>query len=191
MTEPAFASPRRNYFYATIAAAAGLYFIAVGAGLLPIPGGPSNLHGPLWVLLCAGGVFSWPASRSLSRRSALPMPLANCRQMRPLAAPRAVSDRGCDLLLLRRDRELDRVRAERATNSGTIMTGNARSMPIGRTAFGVGAVIIWLCTAESSIRAQRAPASSGRQIVRSAKQCCYAKVSCAGLTRRDAAALSL
>jgi hypothetical protein len=51
MTEPAFASPRRNYFYAAIAAAAGLYFIAVGAGLLPIPGGPSNLHGPLWVAL--------------------------------------------------------------------------------------------------------------------------------------------
>lgn len=76
--------------------------------------------------------------------------------------------------------------------SGTIMTGNATiDAAIGRTAFGVGAVIIWLCTAESSIRAQRAPASSGRQIVRSAKQCCYAKVSCAGLTRRDAAALSL
>lgn len=76
--------------------------------------------------------------------------------------------------------------------SGTIMTGNATiDAAIGRTAFGVAAVIIWLCTAESSIRAQRAPASSGRQIVRSAKQCCYAKVSCAGLTRRDAAALSL
>ena len=84
--------------------------------------------------------------------------------------------------------------------SGTIMTGNATiDAAIGRTAFGVGAVIIWLCTAAvigSGIRrvfdqAQRAPASSGRQIVRSAKQCCYAKVSCAGLTRRDAAALSL
>jgi membrane protease YdiL (CAAX protease family) len=35
--------------------------------------------------------------------------------------------------------------------SGTIMTGNATiDAAIGRTAFGVGAVIIWLCTAESS-----------------------------------------
>ncbi|MGB7780842.1 MAG: hypothetical protein WCF86_04915 [Pseudolabrys sp.] len=32
--------------------------------------------------------------------------------------------------------------------SGTIMTGNATiDAAIGRTAFGVGAVIIWLCTA--------------------------------------------
>jgi len=33
------------------------FFFAVGAGLLPIPGGPSNLHGPLWLLVCVGLAF--------------------------------------------------------------------------------------------------------------------------------------
>jgi hypothetical protein len=36
---------------------AGLYFMLVGFELLPLPGGPKNLHAPLWVLLLAGLVF--------------------------------------------------------------------------------------------------------------------------------------
>jgi hypothetical protein len=37
--------------------AVGLYFMLVGANVLPIPGGPKNLHAPLWVVVCAGLVF--------------------------------------------------------------------------------------------------------------------------------------
>ena len=36
---------------------AGLYFMLVGVGLLPMPGGPKNLHAPLWVLLLVGLTF--------------------------------------------------------------------------------------------------------------------------------------
>ena len=57
MTEPRLAKPRHNYIYAALAAAVGAYFLAVGLGLFPIPGGPSNLHGPLWLLACAGLAF--------------------------------------------------------------------------------------------------------------------------------------
>ena len=57
MTEPTSATPRSNYFYAALAAAFGVYFFTLGAGLLPIPGGPSNLHGPQWLLLCVGLAF--------------------------------------------------------------------------------------------------------------------------------------
>jgi hypothetical protein len=57
MTEPMPTTPKANYLHAAIAACIGLYFIAVGAGLLPVTGGPANLHSPLWILLCAGGAF--------------------------------------------------------------------------------------------------------------------------------------
>ncbi len=40
-----------------IAAAAGLYLMSIGIGLLPVPGGPRNLHGPLWIVLLAGLAF--------------------------------------------------------------------------------------------------------------------------------------
>ena len=49
--------PGRNYLCAAAAAAVGAYFFAVGAHLLPIPGGPSNLHGPSWLVLCVGLAF--------------------------------------------------------------------------------------------------------------------------------------
>ena len=51
------ATPRQMYFYGALAAAAGLYCMLVGLGTLPPPGGPRNLHAPLWVVLLAGLVF--------------------------------------------------------------------------------------------------------------------------------------
>ena len=35
----------------------GLYFALIGLGVLPVPGGPKNLHGPLWIVLAAGVAF--------------------------------------------------------------------------------------------------------------------------------------
>ena len=55
MGEPTPATPASRYFAATVAMIAGAFFFAVGA--VPIPGGPSNLHGPLWLLLCVGLAF--------------------------------------------------------------------------------------------------------------------------------------
>lgn len=46
-----------NRWIGALAAAAGTYFMMVGIGLLPVPGGPRNLHAPLWVVLLIGLVF--------------------------------------------------------------------------------------------------------------------------------------
>jgi hypothetical protein len=50
-------SPKATVALGLLAAAVGLYFMAVGAGLLPIPGGEKNLHAPLWVVLFCGVPF--------------------------------------------------------------------------------------------------------------------------------------
>jgi hypothetical protein len=51
------ATPKEMYFIGALAAAAGLYFMLVGLGILPVPGGPRNLHAPLWVVALAGLAF--------------------------------------------------------------------------------------------------------------------------------------
>jgi hypothetical protein len=51
------ATPRQMYFYGALAAAAGLYFMLVGFGVLATPGGPRNLHAPLWVVQLIGLIF--------------------------------------------------------------------------------------------------------------------------------------
>lgn len=51
------ASPRETCWIGVIAAAGGLYLTLVGLGLLPVPGGPRNLHAPLWIVLLVGLLF--------------------------------------------------------------------------------------------------------------------------------------
>jgi hypothetical protein len=51
------ATLRETRWIGAIAAAGGFYFVLVGFGLLPVPGGPRNLHGPLWIVLLIGLVF--------------------------------------------------------------------------------------------------------------------------------------
>ena len=149
MTEPTSTTPRANYFYAAVAAAVGLYFIAVGARLLPIPGGPSNLHRPLWVLLCAGAVFFLAGAalviQSLGASSATgDLPPNAPRWLRILQYFIAVAIFCCFGAIAS---WIAFGPGERQF-SGTVMTGNAAiDAAVGRTAFGVGAVIIWLCAA--------------------------------------------
>src|SRR5712691_13505409 len=57
MTEPTPATSRGNYWCAALAAVTGIYFLTLGSGLLHIPGGKANLHGPQWLLLCVGLAF--------------------------------------------------------------------------------------------------------------------------------------
>ncbi len=51
------ATPTELRLIGALASAIGLYFLLVGLGLLPVPGGPRNLHAPLWVVALAGLVF--------------------------------------------------------------------------------------------------------------------------------------
>ena len=38
---------------------AGLYFILASTHILPLPGGPSSVNGPMWLLTCAGLAFGF------------------------------------------------------------------------------------------------------------------------------------
>jgi hypothetical protein len=51
------ATPKEMIGFGLVCAAVGLYFILVGAGVLPPHGGPKNLHAPLWVVACCGAAF--------------------------------------------------------------------------------------------------------------------------------------
>jgi hypothetical protein len=51
------ATPREARWIGALVVAVGLYFMSIGLGLLPVPGGPRNLHAPLWIVLLAGLIF--------------------------------------------------------------------------------------------------------------------------------------
>ena len=40
-------------------AGAGLYFVLASTDVLPLPGGPSSVNGPIWLLTCAGFAFGF------------------------------------------------------------------------------------------------------------------------------------
>lgn len=82
MAEPRSASSREMIVIGCIAGLAGLYFSLVGAGVLPVPGGPRNLHGPLWILLGAGLVFYLAALPLFCRHSGAQTWKANSRPTR-------------------------------------------------------------------------------------------------------------
>jgi hypothetical protein len=149
MAEPTPATPRSNYFYAAIAAAAGAYFFAVGAGLLPIPGGPSNLHGPLWLVLCVGLAFFLAGVAIVIQT----LGHTNATGDLPAEAPRwmpAVQYLiGLAIFVC-----FGAIASWVAFGpgerhfSGTFVFGDAATnAAIGRIAFGIGAVLIWLATA--------------------------------------------
>ena len=51
------ATSRETRIVGAAAAAFGFWLVLVGLGVLPVPGGPRNLHGPLWMVLAAGLAF--------------------------------------------------------------------------------------------------------------------------------------
>ena len=149
MGEPTPATPKSNYSYATIAMAIGAYFFAVGAGMLPIPGGPANLHGPLWLMLCAGLAFFLAGVaiviQTFGHANATGDLLAGApRWMRAVQYLIGLSIFVCFGAI---SSWVAFGPGERQF-SGTFVFGDAATnAAIGRIAFGTGAIIIWLCTA--------------------------------------------
>jgi len=149
MNEPTPASPRSNYYMAAVAAATGAYFILVGTRLLPIPGGPSNLHGPLWLVLCVGLAF-FLASIAIVIQT---LGHANAVGDLPPEAPRwmpAVQYLIGLAIFICFGAIMSWVAfgpGERKFSGSFMFFDQATNTMIGRTVFGVAAVLIWLGTA--------------------------------------------
>jgi hypothetical protein len=145
MAERPHASSKKMIVIGCIAGLAGLYFLLVGAGVLPISGGPRNLHAPLWIVLAAGLAFFLGGAAVVLQAFGC----ANERGEFPAGAP----------FWLRATQYLIGVAI--LASFGTIgswiafgpgervfsgslgfLSGNV-SGAIGRTAFGLGALMIW------------------------------------------------
>jgi hypothetical protein len=157
MAEPRSASSREMIVIGCIAGLAGLYFILVGAGVLPVPGGPRNLHGPLWILLGAGLVFLLGGAAVVLQA----LGRANVEGELPADAPfwlRAIQYlMGIAILT-----SLGAIgswiafgQGERAFSGSSGFFSGDVSAAIGRTAFGIGALITWLGTIAFAVSGAR------------------------------------
>ncbi len=152
MDKPQTATPREIIWIGAIAAAAGLYFILVGAGALPVPGGPRNLHGPLWLVLCAGLAFFLGGVAALMQG----LGRANASGELPADAPQwmrivqylfGVAIFVCFVCV----GSWIAFGAGPRQFSGTFAWGET----IGRAMFGIGAIITWLCTIAFAVSGAR------------------------------------
>lgn len=147
MTRPA-ASRKETIAIGVIAGAIGLYFLLVGAGALPIPGGPNNLHGPLWIVLCAGLAFFLAGGAALLQGFGR----ANYQGEFPDDAPSwlRVAQYLIGLTIFVAFGAIGSWIAfgpgERVFSGSMPFISGGVGAAIGRTVFGIGAIIIWLCT---------------------------------------------
>jgi hypothetical protein len=165
MSETKPATPKQMLVMGTIAAAAGVYFLLLGAGLLPIPGGPSNLHGPLWIALCVGLAFFLAggalfmqvighANASGDLPADAPQWMRVIQYVMGVAIFAAFAVIGSWVAFGSGEREL----------SGSFLFFDAQTNDtIGRAAFGIGAIISWLCTIGFAVVGARKLLGRGRQ----------------------------
>jgi hypothetical protein len=121
---------------------AGLYSSLIGLGVVPIPGGPGNLHGPLWIMLCVGLVFVLGGiALALGQAAGADPKTAEL----PKDAPRWIQI-AFYLLGLALFACFGAIGSWIAFGPGERVFGG--TVPVGptggRIAFGIGAVIVWL-----------------------------------------------
>jgi hypothetical protein len=149
VNEPQPVSSRSNYYMAAIAAATGVYFLLIGTHLLPIPGRHSNQHEPLWLALCVGLAF-FLASIAIVIQT---LGHANATGNLPPEAPRWMSAVqyliGLAVFVC-----FGAIMSwvafgpgERRFSGSLLFFDRNTNAMIGRTAFGICAVLIWLGTA--------------------------------------------
>ncbi len=153
-------------FVGVLAAAIGVYFSLVGAGALPVPGGPKNLHAPLWIVLCAGLAFLLAGIAALMQAAGR----ANEQGELPADAPQwqRVVQYLIGLALFVCFGAIASFIAfapgPREFSGSTIGVAAPAGAIIGRTAFGIGAIIIWLATIAVAVSgARKLMSGSARQ----------------------------
>ena len=132
----------------TLAAAAGLYFILVSFGVVPPPG-PRNRHDPLWLVFCAGLVFllggiavvipafAGDAAQDGELPASAPRWIRVTQYVVGLAVITCLAAIGTWIAFGAGTRSFS-VSAPFFETSGGGET-------LGRTVFGIGAAITWLC----------------------------------------------
>ena len=152
-------APRRQgLFAAIICAAFGLYFALVGADLLPIPGGPKNLRAPLEIiffvglaLLLAGGLAFLHGIGRIDARGEVPPDAPQWARVTHYLF--GIATFACFGVIVS---WIAFVPGPREF-SGSFMGGTEAPVSdlTGRIAFGVSAIIIWICTIAIGISGAR------------------------------------
>ena len=129
-----------------IAAAAGGYFILVSLGMVPPPG-RRNPHDPLWIVFCAGlafllgGLAVVNGALAGAREGELPPNAPRwvrlTQYVMGLAITACLAATGTWIALGAGPRSF--------SMSGPLFDTTGVGEMIGRTAFGIGALITWLC----------------------------------------------
>lgn len=157
-TDPA--SQRQALVIGAVFAGLGLYLMAISAGLMPMPGGRGNLHGPLWVGVLAGFVFFLGGAAAVMQACGG----ADAQGELPATAPAwmRVAQRLVVLVVLACCATLGTWVA--LFGEAAQLSGSFAGLPLGavvaRIGFGFGALLAWTATiavALSSVRTFVAP----------------------------------
>lgn len=151
------ATSRELRWIGTGLAAAGFYFMLVGLSLLPVPGGPRNLHGPLWVILLVGLVFllagvamfiqaAGRASATGDLPSDAPPWMSIVQYLLGVAVFWSFAMIGSWVAF---------GDGSRTFSGSFLFFDGATNASIGRIAFGIGAIIAWLCTLAYAVSGAR------------------------------------
>ena len=128
--------------------ATGVYFILVGFGVLPVPGGEDALHAPLAIVVCAGAAFLFGGIALAIRAKAgandrdgeLPAGAPPWTQLAyritGIAVAGSLAAVGTWIAIGSGPRAF--------TVSGPMVEMQTAGQTIGRTVFGLGAVIVWI-----------------------------------------------
>jgi hypothetical protein len=150
-------TPREVLVISIGLAAGGLYLVLVGVGLLPVPGGPRNLHGPLWIVLLIGIVLVLAGVSALLQV----VGRANAGGELPADAPQWL--RVVQYLLgVAMSASFAVIGSwvaiggdPRAFSGNVLVFDGATNASIARIAFGIGALITWLATITFAVAGAR------------------------------------
>jgi hypothetical protein len=132
-----------------IAGGVGLFFVLVGLGIVPPPGGKKSLHAPLWVVFCAGLTFLLAGGVLLlhllsgAKPADSDFPANAPRWMRVVRHLAGVAVFASFAIIAS---WIAFGPGERAFSVSIPFFSGPANETVGRVAFGIGAIVMWLCT---------------------------------------------